>query len=331
MTNRTLSVACILLSFSQIAGAQQPDTSFRYVIAAPAYGINAGPVVCIDESHANLHTITGTYAPFATLLRADGYQVQGLALTWSSPALQQCAVLVVANAIATANTRDRSLPHPPAFSKVELDTLVAWISAGGSLLLIADHAPWPGAVADLGLILGVDMLDAFAAPGDSGAVIAVFGTPDVPDSAWRRYASDRGLPFRPIAGAVANPGSLASHPILRGRSAAERIRWVVSFTGHGFYPSDRIQPLLVFGPRAKAMLDRPDAATFPIGGWLQGGAVELGRGRAVILGEASMCTAHIGGPRRIRTGMNISEAPDNAQFCLNVLRWLTKVVGSSPP
>ena len=330
MPNRTLSVIFILLSFGQLASGQQPDTAFRYVIAAPAYGNNAGPVVCVDESHANLHTITGTYGPFATLLRADGYQVRGLALAWSSTALQQCAVLVVANAIATANARDRSLPHPPAFSKVELDTLVAWISAGGSLLLIADHAPFPGAVADLGLILGVDMLDVWAAPGDSGAVIAVFGTPEVPDSAWRKYAGDRGVPFRPIAGAIADPGSLGSHPILRGRSSTERIRWVVSFTGHGFYPSTRVQPLLVFGARANAGLDRADTATFPIGGWLQGGALELGRGRAVVLGEASMCTAHIGGPRRIRTGMNIPEAPDNAQFCLNVLRWLTKVLGNSP-
>jgi hypothetical protein len=331
MTMRRLSVAGILLSASQLATAQESDTSFRYGQSAPAYGRNSGPMVCIDAAHANRHTATGTDAPLATLLRDDGYQVQGLESPWSGTALQQCGVLVVANAIAPANARDRSLPHPPAFSKGELDTLVAWITAGGSLLLIADHTPWPGAVADLGLILGVDMLDAFATPGDSGAVIAVFGTPEVTDSAWRQYASDRGLPFRPIAGAVANPGSLGSHPILRGRNAAEQVHWVVSFTGHAFFPSGRIQPLLIFGPRAIARLDRPETAIFPVGRWLQGGAVELGRGRAVVLGEASMCTAQVGGPRRVRTGMNIPEAAHNAQFCLNVLHWLTKVIGRSPP
>ncbi len=236
MTGRTLWVAWMLLPVAQSVAAQQPDTSFRYTIATPAYGNNAGPVVCIDESHANAHTAGGTYAPFATLLRDDGYRVRGFALPWSTPGLQQCAVLVVANAIAPANARDRALPHPPAFSKAELDTLIAWVSGGGSLLLIADHAPWAGAVADLGLILGVDMLDAWAAPGDSGGVIAVFGVPAIPDSVWRQYASDRALPFRPIAGAVANPGTLGDHAILRGRSAAEHIRWVVSFTGHAFYP-----------------------------------------------------------------------------------------------
>lgn len=129
-----------------------------------------------------------------------------------------------------------------------------------------------------------------------------------------------------MAGALAFPGSLGSHAILRGRNAAERIRWVVSFTGHAFYPSARAQPLLAFGPRAVAVLGRADAATFPVGGWLQGAAVELGRGRAVVLGEASMCTAQVGGPRRIRNGMNVPEAPDNAQFCLNVVHWLAKVL-----
>lgn len=325
MISRTLLGACLLLSLSQKSIAQQPDTSFHLAITTPAYRAGAGPVVCVDESHANRHTAGGTYAPFARLLRSDGYRVQGLALPWSAGSLRECAVLVVANALAPPNTSDRSLPHLPAFSKAELDTVTAWINGGGGLLLIADHAPFAGAVADLGLILGVDMLDAFAAPGDSGAVIAVFGEPAVPDSMWRQYAADRGLPFRPIAGAIANPGLLGTHPIVRGRNPDERVRWLVTFTGQGFYPSSRVQPLLVFGPRAIATLDRRDAATFPIPGWLQGGAIEFGRGRAVILGEAAMCTAQIGGPRRVRTGMNIAEAPDNARFCLNVLHWLTRV------
>lgn len=326
MIGRAVLVAWIPLLVARFAVAQQPDTAFRYAIPTPAFGRDAGPVVCIDESHANTHTAAGTYAPFATLLRDDGYRVRSFALPWSGPALQQCAVLVVANAIAPANARDRALPHHPAFSRDELDTLIAWVSAGGGLLLIADHAPWPGAVADLGLILGVDMLDAWAVPGDSSGVIAMFGAPAVPDSVWRRYAGDRNLPFRPIAGAVANPGTLGSHAILQGRSAVERVRWVVSFMGHAFYPSSRVRPLLTFGPRAVAVLDRAETATFPIGGWLQGGALELARGRAVVLGEASMCTAHVGGPRRIRTGMNIPEAPDNAQFCLNVVHWLTRLI-----
>jgi len=323
---RTRVFVGALLALTRVVAAQQPDTSFRHANASPAFATGTGPVVCVDESHANLHTVAGTYAPFAKLVRDDGYRVQSLAERWSRSALRACSVLVIANAVAAANTRDRSLPHPPALDKPELDTLVAWIADGGSLLLIADHTPFAGAMADLGLILGVEMLDAFAAPGDSGGIIAVFGVPMVSDSAWRQYAADRNVTYRPVAGAIANPGTLGSHAILRGRNESERVRWVTTFTGHAFHPSTRVQPLLIFGPRAVAGIDRPDAATFPVGGWLQGGAVEFGVGRAVVLGEATTCTAQVGGPRRVRTGMNVPEARDNAQFCLNVVHWLTSVL-----
>lgn len=326
MTPRLLAFVCASLTITRAAIAQQADSGFRYAIVEPAFSSGAGPVVCIDEAHANMHTASGTYFPFAMLLRDDGYRVKSLGAGWSRTELQQCAVVAIVNAVATANVRDRSLPHPPAFSKPELDTLVSWITEGGALLLIADHAPFPGAVGDIGLILGVGMLDAFAGPGDSGAVIAVFGAQNLSDSTWRRYAADRGLQFRPIAGAVANPGSLGSHKILTGRNDREAVRWVTTFTGHAFHASSRVAPLLIFGPRATAGINRPDAASFPIGGWLQAGAIELGAGRAVVLGEATTCTAQVGGPRRIRTGMNVPEAPDNAQFCLNVVHWLTRVL-----
>jgi len=325
MTTRILAVACASLAIAGSAIAQQADSSFRFAISEPAFSIGTGPVVCIDEAHANMHTATGTYLPFATLLRDDGYRVQSLT-AWSRAALQPCAVVAIANAVAPANVRDRSLPHPPAFSKPEFDTLIAWIGEGGGLLLIADHTPFPGAVGALGLVLGVGMLDAFAAPGDSGGVIAIFGTQNLSDSTWRRYATDRLIQFRSVAGALTNPGTLGSHAILRGRNDREGVRWVTTFTGHAFYASTRVAPLLIFGPRAVAGIDRADAAWFPIGGWLQAGAIEFGSGRAVVLGEATTCTAQVGGPRRIRTGMNVPEAPDNVRFCLNVVHWLTKVL-----
>ncbi|MCH7766830.1 MAG: hypothetical protein IH916_09770, partial [Acidobacteria bacterium] len=41
------------------------------------------------------------------------------------------------------------------------------------------------------------------------------------------------------------------------------------------------------------------------------------------LGEAAMCTAQVSGPERRPMGMNHPKAPQNAQFCLNVVRWLS--------
>ncbi len=319
------SVALFLVALFSITGrvfGQQPDLEYRYNNRSPAYQSEAGPTVCIDEAHSNRHTLGGTYAPFATLLRADGYRVQALT-AWSKEALCGCGVLVIANALPKAGVEARAFPHASAFGKGDIETLITWLTDGGSVLLIADHAPYPGAMKDIGLILGVDMLDAFAAASAKAGVITVFGTPEVSESIWQQYAEDRKLPPTLVPEVLGNPGAIGTHPILRGRTEQERVPWVITFTGHAFYPSTRVEPLLVFGPRAAAMLDRADASPFQIGGWLQAGALHFGKGRAVVLGEATACTAQVGGPSRIPTGMNTAIAPCNARFCLNIMHWLT--------
>jgi hypothetical protein len=47
----------------------------------------------------------------------------------------------------------------------------------------------------------------------------------------------------------------------------------------------------------------------------------------VFLGEAAMCSAQLAGPQRGPMGMNHPWAPQNPQFCLNTVRWLTRVLG----
>lgn len=68
--------AALFLSIGVAAFSQQPDALYRYDNRTPAYPAGKGPAVCIDEGHSNMHTLGGTYAPLATLLRGDGYQVQ---------------------------------------------------------------------------------------------------------------------------------------------------------------------------------------------------------------------------------------------------------------
>ncbi len=59
-------------------------------------------------------------------------------------------------------------------------------------------------------------------------------------------------------------------------------------------------------------------------GMLQGAALSYGVGRVAVFGEAAMFTAQVedDGP----FGMNHPEAPQNAQFVLNVMHWLTGVL-----
>src|SRR3970040_805783 len=175
MSNRVFVIALASSAFFGSSAAQEPDTAFRARILRPAYGPGSGPLVCIDAAHANHHTASGRYAPFARLLRDDGYRIAELLEAWSDSGLAECAMLVVANALAESNTQDRSPPYPSALARAEIQAVAAWIQAGGGLLLVADHSPWAGAAGDLGLIFGFHMLNAYAVPSDSGAGVAVFG------------------------------------------------------------------------------------------------------------------------------------------------------------
>ena len=183
---------------------------------------------------------------------------------------------------------------------------MTWIRKGGSLLLVADHAPAPGAARDFGALLGVAMFDGYAR-----------GTGEFPDLFEREK------------------GTLLDHPISRGRNCEERVEMVATFGGQAFQVSQHFQPLLVFGEGSAAQthisynlpdIPREEWPRFQIGGWAQGAAREWDSGRIVVLGEAAMCSAQLRGEKRNPMGMNHPQAGENAQFCLNAVRWLTRVL-----
>ena len=89
------------LLFLGIAGPQVADTAFRPPIEKPAYPPGQGPTVLIDEAHANFHTASGRYLPFAELLRRDGYVVKPSATQIAATTLRAARVLVIANATAS--------------------------------------------------------------------------------------------------------------------------------------------------------------------------------------------------------------------------------------
>jgi len=141
----TIAAPPALLLFG-IAGPQVADTSFRPPIERPAYAAGQGPAVLVDEAHSNYHAVTGRYAPFAELLRRDGYVVNGSAVRFSPAALAAGDVLVAANAVAV-----------PAADEVA--AVRDWVAGGGSLLLIADHKPFNTGAKALGAAFGVRFAD----------------------------------------------------------------------------------------------------------------------------------------------------------------------------
>jgi hypothetical protein len=209
-------------------------------------------------------------------------------------AFRDIDVLVISNALHERNEKDWSLPTPSAFTTEEIAVVRSWVESGGSLLLIADHMPWPGAAADLARAFGVEFSNGFA------------GTP-AGDVGPLRFDRNTGL---------------------QDSSVTRGIQAVMTFTGSAFRAPPAAQPLLVFGHGLVSHQTRqawkfpPDTPKVPIEGWCQGALIERGKGRVAVFGEAGMFTAQLRGPERLPMGMNVPEASENAPFVLNLMHWL---------
>ena len=304
---RARAAAVVLLGWGAVsvlaggAGAQQvADSLFAPAIGAPAYRAGRGPVVFIDEAHSNFHTAGGRFFAFAQLLRRDGYDVRPLRDRFTRAALDPARVLVVSNALHERNREDWTLPTPSAFDDDEIAAVRSWVEDGGSLFLIADHMPFPGAAEKLARAFGVLFSNGFAVDDDSGR-----------------------MTFR-----LAD-GSLARHAVTRGRNRAERVDSVTTFTGQAFRLLATGDPILYMPVDAVVLM--PDTAWdfsaqtphLSAAGMVQGALLRVGRGRVAVFGEAAMFTAQLGGPERAPVGMNDPVAARNPQFLLNVMHWLT--------
>lgn len=306
-------VVLAMIAVRQIrkAKGQIADTSFDTSVAAPAF-TDRHPVVCIDEGHKNFHTASGRYKPFADLLGHDGYKIRPYNEKLTAFALSKCEVLVIANATGPNETGDA-----PAFTEEEAGALHEWVAAGGSLLLVSDHYPFGNSMERLASSFHVDMSKGMTfdeAHQDPAA------------------AEDTRLEFS------RQNGLLVQHPIIDGRSPAERTNRVVTFTGQSLFGPGATQ-LLKLSPqavdrRAKVQTETRGSDKFtkveyvdpqPAVGRAQALALVVARGRVVVLGEAAMFTAQIDTRDDSKFGMNVPGV-DNRQFVLNTLHWLSRVL-----
>lgn len=316
---RRSALALSLIALAAVAGqalAQQQmvDPDFHPTVERPAWASEAGPVVVIDEAHANFHRLDGQYAPFAALLRADGYRVTAGGLAFDQGGLEGVDVLVIANAGAT-----QERPTPPAFTEAEGEALEVWVRNGGRLLLIADHTPFGAAAAGLAGRFGVKM-----------------GT---------GYAFAMTTAGEPTTNLTYPAEAFGDHPIIAGRDSAERVESVTAFTGQSLDGPAGATVLLHMTTGAREAKDLPTlqalADRLEAGGDAevalselstpalpaQGLAFNHGRGRVVVLGEAGMLSAQLirfpPGSAQTDRRFGMNAAPGNAQFGLNIMHWLT--------
>jgi hypothetical protein len=305
--NRALAPAIVGLLVAGLApamGQQVADPTFDVKVARPAYAAD-GPRILFDEAHYNGHTSKGSYKAFADLISNDGYNLRVNDRPFTPESLSGAAVLVVANARGAAARSEK-----PAFTESECDAVRDWVRDGGALLLITDHYPTGHAAEalarrfDVSMSKGGTIDPAHAAPGAGGPGSLLF---------------NRGAQL------------LGDHVITRGRDQSERIDRVITFGGQSLEGPPGSTALLKLSDTAVDRLPAERNKQVPATGRALGVALNFGKGRVVVLGEASQLSAQRAGPQGRAMGMNFSGS-DNRQWALNIMHWLSGLLdpASSP-
>jgi hypothetical protein len=309
------------------AAPLETDTQYDASVATPTYAATH-PTILFDAAHRNFHTSESRYKPFADLMRNDGYRIVANQRPFTAASLAGHDILVIANAMGAEGAGDSDAA---AFTEAECEAVADWVRGGGALLLIADHAPFGAAAERLAQAFGVEMSKGVTAyPGRAD--------PETGNRTFILYTRDAQM--------------LGAHPILEGRSPAERIGRVMTFSGQSLRGPEGSTALLALGegaidrpqpsqaeiraavavaraqaaregraPPGAVALRQPANAGTSAAGRAQGIALRFGRGRVVVLGEAAMLSAQLG-REGMRVGIN-RPGLDNRQLALNLMHWLS--------
>ncbi len=310
-------VLLLSLALLSCGGGQEADPDYHARANRPAF-VTDHPNVLFDEAHNNIHTVSGTYEPFAELMGSDGYAVVSNRREFTNEVLDGCSILVI------SNPKGKEQKYDPAFTTEECNAVKQWVADGGGLLLIADHYPIGSAAEILSKRFGVDMSKGFT--NDS-----LYCDPSSSTSSELDGKSQ--LLF------TRENGLLLDHPITRGRDSSERVNRVMTFTGQSLLGPERSEPFLKLAASAydivpdsiwqrKEMLFFTNTLTrfsepVSAAGRSQGVALTFGKGRVVVLGEAAMLTAQVSGDERF--GMQVPGI-DNKQLALNIMHWLSRLL-----
>ncbi len=299
MLRSNLFLAALLvfgLSQTTQQSPQQNDPDFDAKVAKPAF-VDKHPSVVIDEAHNNFHTAGGRYKAFADLMTNDGCTIkQGIA-PFTEKVLAGHDVLVISNA------RGADKPTDSAFAKDEIEAVHKWVSDGGSLLLIADHAPMGVAAKDLAKRFDVEMSCQFTRDSKNCAES---------NPSWLVFSRDNKL--------------LIDCAITNGRDESEKLKSITTFTGQSLKGPEGCIEFLKLGDSAEDSMRATDEKKTSAAGRAQGIALKVGKGRVVVVGEAAVLSAQMlktpAMEKPLRVGMTYPGS-DNRQLALNIMHWLT--------
>ena len=329
----------MLLVASCTDSPQQADVTFEPYKRTATYTANVSPVVMVDEAHYNFLTINNRFKPFAQVLLSDGVTVESNKVSFSQQALKNADILVIANAL----DKKRSNWQPPfnqALTNEEVTDVVEWIRNGGSLFLIADHAPFPKVIESLATALGFTFTNGHVKATlfnkTTGTLISHAVTYADEDAKQddNSSANDDSSPRVKHSNHVELPvfmqqsqnGAFTS--VLTSQLHANEVIQVKTFGGAAFLPPADAISLLTLGPRAVSIEPEvpfeitSNTPRRAIEGWSQGALLELGKGRVAVFSEGMMFSSQIDTRTSEKHGMRSVGAEQNEQFLLNIIHWL---------
>ena len=295
----------ILISASFLSSCSErpiaiADNDFDVSVSAPTYSSNR-PKVLFDEGHNNIHKTTGTYKPFAALIKNDGCDLVATDKQITSEVLSGFDIYIISNARGTGDLNDT-----PAFTKQECNSIQEWVNKGGSLLLITDHYPMGSAVELLANKFGVEMQKGMVQD-------SIYHDKSSTDESQLEFSRENKL--------------LADYEITKG------INKVITFTGQSIKCNDSCISFLNLSDvaydlspktevikdgndtRVNVSFDNPQSAK----GRSQGLSLKYGKGKVIVLGEAAMLSAQLTRDD-LKFGMSVNS--DNKKLALNIIHWL---------
>ncbi len=282
--------------------------AYQGVVQAPTWA-SAGPAVLIDDAHWNHGVPSGRLRAFAELLAGDGYVVLPSGNATRAEMLVDAKVAVVVNPLGVPGVLRRvaakvglggaAFVDDDGLISQEIDTTFQWVANGGSLLLAVDETPFARGSRGLAARFGVGLHD---------DLVVDHGHSD-------------GVPSRLVFSRENR--LLGQHPIVDGFADAPPVNRVVTFGGSALEGPPGAVPLLVLSTSAAEFTPSGDpAAGRPVAGLAQAVALEVGRGRVVVLADSHILTLDPGEPGA-PTGLTWADS-NNERFVRYVLRWLSR-------
>lgn len=293
----------LIMSVQLPIDVQAPDYRFKPQAIVPAYPDGNGPVIFVDAAHNNIHTLEDRLIVTGKLLSNDGYIVQQLDYKIETgQELNSCQIYLIVNPLSDKNLEVWENPTYSAFTDMEINYIRDWVHKGGSLMLIVDHMPIPGAAYDLAKAFGFELKNGH--------------THQLP---W-----DRDNWF------YRDGYSLSENLITNGFHDNERVDSVLAFGGSSFlYPEDAISILTLdsfyYQWEPERVWEFLPEDRYSANGYSMGAFKEFGNGKIIVYSEAMMFTAQLGGGFSfLKLGMNSKDEPDNYQLLINSIHWLDR-------